>query len=322
MKKYILKRLLTGLMAVLIVFMFNFFIIRLAPGDPIKIIAGRDNPSQEMIDALYEKYGLDQPLHVQLVSYLKNVLKGDFEDSILYGEPVIDLIKKTMGPSLLLALTGTILALLIGTMLGLYAARHQNSLIDVSLSGISYVFNSMPSFWLAIMLIMIFATNLKLFPTAGMTDMRITYTGIRYVLDVMKHLFLPCLTLVLIQIPMYFKIAKSSVTQVLAEDFITTFRAVGMSEKKIFNKYVFKNAILPVITVFGINLAYIVTGSSLTEMVFGWPGMGRLLMDSIMRRDYPLLMAIYLMLSLSIAVMMVITDLVYAFVDPRIRYND
>lgn len=99
MKKYILKRLLTGLMAVLIVFMFNFFIIRLAPGDPIKIIAGRDNPSQEMIDALYEKYGLDQPLHVQLVSYLKNVLKGDFEDSILYGEPVIDLIKKTMGPS-------------------------------------------------------------------------------------------------------------------------------------------------------------------------------------------------------------------------------
>ncbi len=322
MKKYILKRLLTGLMAVLIVFMFNFFIIRLAPGDPIKIIAGRDNPSQEMIDALYEKYGLDQPLHIQLVSYLKNVVKGDFEDSILYGEPVIDLIKKTMGPSLLLALTGTILALLIGTMLGLYAARHQNSIIDVSLSGISYVFNSMPSFWLAIMLIMIFATNLKLFPTSGMTDMRITYTGISHVLDVIKHLFLPCLTLVLIQIPMYFKIAKSSVTQVLAEDFITTFRAVGMSEKKIFNKYVFKNAILPVITVFGINLAYIVTGSSLTEMVFGWPGMGRLLMDSIMRRDYPLLMAIYLMLSLSIAVMMVITDLVYAFVDPRIRYND
>lgn len=207
-------------------------------------------------------------------------------------------------------------------MLGLYAARHQNSIIDVSLSGISYVFNSMPSFWLAIMLIMIFATNLKLFPTSGMTDMRITYTGISHVLDVIKHLFLPCLTLVLIQIPMYFKIAKSSVTQVLAEDFITTFRAVGMSEKKIFNKYVFKNAILPVITVFGINLAYIVTGSSLTEMVFGWPGMGRLLMDSIMRRDYPLLMAIYLMLSLSIAVMMVITDLVYAFVDPRIRYND
>ena len=322
MKKYILKRVLTGLMAVLIVFTFNFFIIRLAPGDPIKIIAGRDNPSQEMIDALYEKYGLDKPIHIQLVSYLKNVLKGDFEDSILYGEPVTKLLWETMGPSLLLALSGTILALLIGTMLGLYAARHQNSFIDVFFSGISYLLNSMPSFWLAIMLIMIFATNLKLFPTSGMTDMRNSYTGIKYVIDVMKHLFLPCLTLVLIQIPMYFKIAKSSVTQVLAEDFITTFRAVGMNEKKIFNKYVFKNSILPVITVFGISLAYIVTGSSLVEMVFGWPGMGRMMMDSIMRRDYPLLMAIYLILSLSIAVMMVITDLVYAYVDPRIRYTN
>ena len=322
MKKYILKRVLTGLMAVLIVFKFNFFIIRLAPGDPIKIIAGRDNPSQEMIDALYEKYGLDKPIHIQLVSYLKNVLKGDFEDSILYGEPVTKLLWETMGPSLLLALSGTILALLIGTMLGLYAARHQNSFIDVFFSGISYLLNSMPSFWLAIMLIMIFATNLKLFPTSGMTDMRNSYTGIKYVIDVMKHLFLPCLTLVLIQIPMYFKIAKSSVTQVLAEDFITTFRAVGMNEKKIFNKYVFKNSILPVITVFGISLAYIVTGSSLVEMVFGWPGMGRMMMDSIMRRDYPLLMAIYLILSLSIAVMMVITDLVYAYVDPRIRYTN
>ncbi|HBB28353.1 MAG TPA: ABC transporter permease, partial [Clostridiales bacterium] len=269
-----------------------------------------------------EKYGLDKPIHIQLVAYLKNVLRGDFENSILYGEPVTKLLWDTMGPSLLLALTGTILALFIGTMLGLYAARHQNSIIDVFFSGISYLLNSMPSFWLAIMLIMIFATNLKLFPTSGMTDMRNSYTGIKYVLDVIKHLFLPCLTLVLIQIPMYFKIAKSSVTQVLAEDFITTFRAVGMNEKKIFNKYVFKNAILPVITVFGINLAYIVTGSSLVEMVFGWPGMGRMMMDSIMRRDYPLLMAIYLILSLSIAVMMVITDLVYAYVDPRIRYNN
>lgn len=322
MKRYILKRVLTGLMAVLIVFTVNFFIIRLAPGDPIKIIAGRDNPSQEMIDALYEKYGLNKPIHVQLWSYLKNVVKGDFENSILYGEPVIKLIKDTMGPSLLLALSGTILALLIGTMLGLYAARHQNSLIDVFFSGVSYIFNSMPSFWLGIMLIMVFATRLKLFPTSGMNDMRNVYTGAKYVLDVMKHLFLPCLTLVIIQIPMYFKIAKSSVTQVLAEDFITTFRAVGMSEKKIFNKYVFKNSMLPVITVFGINLAYIVTGSSLVEMVFGWPGMGRMMMDSIMRRDYPLLMAIYLILALSIAVMMVITDLVYAYIDPRIRYNN
>ena len=322
MKKYILKRSLTGLLAVLIVFVFNFFIIRLAPGSPVRIIAGQDNPSQEAMDALNEKYGLDKPIYIQLISYLKNVLRGDFENSILYGEPVLKIIKESMGPSLLLTLTGTIVALFLGTTLGLYAARHQNSFIDTSFSGISYVLNSTPSFWLGIMLIMIFATKLRWFPTSGMVDMRANYTGFAHVLDVLRHLFLPVTTFILIQLPIYFKISRSSVTQVLAEDFMTTFRAVGMSEKKIFNKYVFKNSILPIITVFGINLAYIVTGSSLVEMVFAWPGMGRLLMDSIMRRDYPLLMGIYLILSLSIAIMMVVTDLIYACVDPRIRYNN
>jgi len=321
MKKYILKRVLTGMLAVLVVFAFNFFIIRLAPGDPIKILAGRDNPSQEMVDHLYEKYGLNDPIYVQLFSYLKNVVRGDFEDSILYGEPVTKLIAETMGPSILLALSGSLLAVLIGTAIGLYAARNQNSIIDVFFSGISYILNSMPSFWLGLMFIMLFATKLKLFPTSGMYNMRKNYEGMAYLLDVLKHLALPVITLVLIQIPTYFKISKSSVIQVLSEDFITTFRATGMSEKKIFNKYVFKNAILPTITVFGISLAYIVTGSALIETVFAWPGMGRLMLDGIMRRDYPMIMAIYLILSLAIATMMILTDLIYAYVDPRIRYQ-
>lgn len=321
MKKYIIKRLFTGMLAVLVVFAFNFVIIRLAPGDPIKILAGRDNPSQEMIDNLYEKYGLNDPIHVQLYSYLRNVIKGDFEDSILYGEPVTKLIADTMGPSLLLALSGALIAVVIGTVIGLYAARNQNSIIDVIFSGLSYIFNSMPSFWLGLMFIMVFATKLKLFPTSGMYNMRKNYEGFAYIMDVANHLALPVITLVIIQIPTYFKIAKSSVIQVMSEDFITTFRATGMSEKKIFKKYVFKNAILPTITVFGISLAYVVTGSSLIETVFAWPGMGRLMLDGIMRRDYPMIMAIYLILSLSIAIMMILTDLIYAYVDPRIRYQ-
>lgn len=321
MKKYIMKRVLTGLLAVIVVFTFNFVIIRTAPGDPVRILAGRDNPSQEMMDALYEKYGLNEPIHVQLVAYLKNVLKGDFEDSIMYGEPVLNLIAATMGPSLLLALTASFLALIIGTFLGLYASQREGSKIDIFLSGISYMLNSMPSFWLGLMIIMVFATRLGLFPTSGMMDMRKNYTGIKYVLDVIKHLVLPVGTLTLIQIPIYFKISKSSAIQVLAEDFIVTFRAAGVSEEKIFRKYVFKNAILPTITIFGISLAYIVTGSALVETVFGWPGMGRLMLDAIMRRDYPLLMTIYLMLSVAIATMMIITDLVYAYIDPRIRYK-
>lgn len=321
MKKYILKRAFTGLIAVIFVFAFNFFLIRMAPGSPARILAGVEDPSPEMMEALNAKYGLDKPLHVQFTTYLKHILSGNLEDSIMYQEPVTKVIGEAMGPSLILTLTGALLAVFLGTTLGLYAARHQNSIMDKILSGTSFIFNSTPSFWLGLMLIMIFSTRLKLLPTSGMYDMRMGYTGFAHVLDVLRHLCLPLATMVLVQIPIYFKIAKSSVTQVLAEDFMTTFRAVGMSEKKIFNKYVFKNSLLPIITVFGINLAYIVTGSSLTEMVFGWPGMGRLLMDSIMRRDYPLLMAIYLILSLSIAIMMVVTDLIYACVDPRIRYN-
>lgn len=321
MKKYIFKRVLTGLLAVLVVFALNFFIIRLAPGSPIKILAGRDNPSQEMIDNLNEKYGLNKPIHIQLGAYLKNVVKGDFEDSILYGEPVTKLIKDTMGPSIILALSSSLLAVLIGTASGLYAARNQNSIFDKVFSGISYILNSMPSFWLGLMFIMLLATRLKIFPTSGMYNMRKSYEGLAYILDVLKHLSLPAITLVLIQVPTYFKISKSSVLQVLSEDFITTFKATGMSNKKIFNKYVFKNAILPTITVFGISLAYVVTGSALVETVFAWPGMGRLMLDGIMSRDYPMIMAIYLMLSLAIATMMIITDLIYAYIDPRIRYQ-
>lgn len=321
MKKYILKRVLTGILTVLFVFAFNFFIIRLAPGDPVKMLAGREDPSQETIDYLYEKYGLDKPIHIQLVAYLKNVLKGDFENSMVTGQPVIKLIKRTMGPSILLTLTSSLSAMLIGTFLGLYAAKHQKSIINYVLSGLTYFLNSMPGFWLGLMFIMLFATTLKIFPTSGMYDVKKSYTGIYYVLDVLKHLILPASTLILCQIPSYFKISKSSVIQVLSEDFITTFRATGMSEKKIFSKYVFKNSILPTITVFGISLAYVVTGASLVETVFAWPGMGRLMLESITARDYPLIMAVYLMLSLSIAIMMVITDLVYAYVDPRIRYK-
>ena len=321
MSRYVLKRLLTGMLAVFVVFVFNFTIIRLAPGSPVRILAGRDNPSQEMIDYLNEKYGLNDPLPVQLLAYLKNVLRGDFENSILHAEPVTTLIGQTMGPSLLLSITGILLGLIIGTLLGLFSAQHQRSPVDIISSGGSYILNAMPSFWLALMFIMIFATGLGWFPTSGMTNLRQNYTGFAYVKDVAYHLALPVATLTLIQIPTYFKITKSSVIQIMSEDFITTFRATGMSEKKIFRKYVFKNAILPTITVFGISLAYVVTGASLVETVFGWPGMGRLMGGGIMGRDYPLIMAIYIILSVAITGMMIITDLVYAYIDPRIRYQ-
>ncbi|MBC8586759.1 ABC transporter permease [Paratissierella segnis] len=321
MARYLRKRVLTGILVILVSLIINFSLIHLAPGNPINLLAGKDNPSQEMIDTLTKKYGLDKPIYVQFIHYIKTLLKGDLGYSIMSNEPVGKLILEKVGPTLLLALTSIILALVIGTALGILAARKRGSKFDIVMNGLSYLFDSTPNFWLGLMLILIFASKLKVFPTAGMVDLRTQSEGIAKVIDILWHLVLPLTTVTLIQIPYYFRIARSSVIQTMSEDFITTFRAAGMKENRIFNKYVFKNAILPTVTVFGINLAYVISGVAIIEIVFAWPGMGRLMMTAISKRDYPLLMGIYLLLSVSIAVCMIVVDVVYAIIDPRIRYD-
>ena len=320
MKRYIGKRVLTGIITILIVFSINFVIINIAPGDPVKTLMGQETDNPELRAALEEKYGLDEPLPVQYLTYLKNALKGDLGISIIYNRPVIKMITEKLSATILLVLTSAILSLLIGTIMGIIAARKEDSIIDLIFSGFSYILNSVPSFWLGLLFIILFSTVLKILPTYGMTNVRTSYTGLAYVWDVIKHMVLPVSTLVLIQIPLYFRIAKSSVLQVINEDFILTLRATGMREKKIFNKYVFKNAILPTVTTFGISLAYLITGVVLIEIVFAWPGTGRLVLTAINQRDYPTLMGIYLIMSVSIAVMMMIIDILYAMLDPRIRY--
>lgn len=321
MKRYVCKRVLLALITVSVALVINFALIHLAPGDPTKVLAGSGHPSPEMEAALTVKYGLDKPLYVQFFSYVKNLLHGDLGNSYVYNQPITKLIAERFGPSSLLALTSALLAAILGTLLGLVTSTRQDSILDRVINGISYFFYSMPSFWLGMMAILIFSTTLRTLPTSGMISMRASYTGMAYVLDVIKHMILPVGTLTVIQIPVYLRIFRTSVSQTMTEDFITTFRAVGMDEKKIFRRYVFKNSILPTITVFGINLAYTVMGSALIEVVFAWPGIGRMMLDAIGKRDYPLLMGIYLVLSISVALVTMITDLVYAAVDPRIRYK-
>jgi len=320
MKKYLLKRLLTGLLTIIIAFVINFLIINLAPGDPIKTLMGKETDDPALRAALEEKYGLNKPLYIQFFSYLKTAMRGDLGTSIIYNRPVIDMIAEKLPATILLVFTSAVLSLIIGTAMGIVAARKEGTFIDVLFSGISYVLNSMPNFWLGLMLIIIFSSVLNILPTYGMTDARASYTGIAYVMDVIKHMILPITTLVLIEIPMYYRIAKSSVLQVTNEDFILTLRATGMDERKIFNKYIFRNAILPTVTIFGISLAYLITGVSLIETVFAWPGTGRLVLTAINQRDYPTLMGMYLIMSVSIAVVMILVDIVYAILDPRIRY--
>ena len=322
MKRYVGKRVLTGILCVIMSLCINFAIIHAAPGNTIRLLAGSDSPSPEMVEALTEKYGLDQPVYIQFFRYVGNLLRGDMGNSIYTNEPVAKEIMDRLGPTILLALTASLLAVILGTMLGIFCARHVGSKLDMALGSVSYLFDSTPSFWLGLMLILVFASTLKILPTAGMVDLRADNTGLAYVLDVAKHLILPGLSLSLTLIPYYFRIARSSVIQVMNEDFIVTLRATGAPERDIFNHYVFRNAILPTVTVFGIQLAYLITGASIVEIVFAWPGLGSFMMTAISRRDYPLLMGIYLVMSICVAVMMIVVDVLYSALDPRISHDE
>lgn len=319
--KYFLKRIGSAFIIVLVVIALNFVIVRLAPGDPVTIMAGFDNPSEEFKAAITAKYNLDKPLYVQFLTYVKRLARGDLGESYYSNASVVSLIGERFGASLLLSGTSAVLAFVLGTALGLIAGQRSGAAADKVFSAGAYVCNSMPSFWLGMMLILVFASKLGWLPTQGMYNMRAAATGFARWLDVGKHMILPVSTLTLIQIPAYFRITKSSVCQVLMDDYITTFRITGMSEGKIFRKYVLKNAILPVVTVFGINLAYVVSGSTLVETVFSWPGVGIMMYTAISNRDYNVLMGVYLIIAISVAACMILIDLVYAKLDPRIRYE-
>jgi len=321
LKKFILKRIYTAFIVALVVVALNFFIIKLAPGDPVNIMAGFDNPNEEFKMAVRAKYNLDKPLITQFFTYIYRLVQGDLGESYYSSRPVTELLAERMGASLLLSGTSAVLAFIIGTVLGLTAGKKEDSMQDKVLSAGTYVANAMPSFWLGLMLIFVFASRLGWLPTQGMYSLRENYTGIARYIDLGKHLILPVTTLVLVQIPGYFRITRSSVIQVMADDYITTFRVTGMSEKKIYMKYVLKNAILPVVTLFGINVAYIVAGSTLVETVFSWQGIGILMYTAIAKRDYNVLMGTYLIIAVSVAFFMILVDVIYAKLDPRIHYE-
>jgi len=319
--RYIRRRLATAVLTVFLSIILNFLLIRLAPGDPISYITGQDFPSPQLRAELTAKYGFDRSLIVQFGVYLRSLLAGDLGKSIAGNRPVTDIIAERIGPTLLLALTSAIAALLVGTSLGIYSARRPGSKFDTAMNGVSYVFDSMPPFWLGMMLSLIFASWFKLLPTSGMVDLRAGYTGFAHVLDVLRHLILPAATVVLVTFPYFFRVARTSVIQAMSDDYVVTFRAAGMKESRIFYKYVFRNAMLPTITAFGLTLAYVVAGVAVVEIVFAWPGTGSLMLNAIMQRDYPLLMGLYLVISISVAITMIVLDLVYALADPRIRYQ-
>lgn len=319
MGRYISRQLASIIPTILLSIVINFILLHAAPGDPARVLAGRDNPTEEQIAAIRADLGLDQPLPVQFWRYVQQLAQGNLGESIAFKQPVFDLIMDRLPATLLLTLTSVVLALIVGTLLGALAAQKSGSTTDSVLSFSNYALFAIPSFWLGLIMIVIFSSKLEWLPTAGMRTVRADYTGWRDVMDVARHMVLPVATLALVQVPIYFRITRASVLQQQREEYVTTFRATGMPESRVFRRYALRNALLPTVTVFGLGLGFVFTGAALVEIVFAWPGIGRLTLDAVFRRDYPLLLGVYLILAITVSMAVLLTDILYAMLDPRIR---
>lgn len=321
MKNYILKRIVTGLLSVVISFIITFFLVKTAPGNPIRLLTGKENPNPELVQQLTEYYGLDQPLTNQFVIYVRNLFRGDFGYSYVSDKPVWDIIVARLPVTLMLSTTSVLLSMILGMLVAIISSISRAKWLSRLLDGINYVLDSVPTFWLGLILMLVLASWLKWLPTSGMYNVREMYTGWRYYLDVAEHMVLPLLTLVLIQAPGYYKIFRSAVEKTMAEDYIRILQATGIRRGKLFTQFVLKNSILPIITVAGLNIAFSISGVTMTEIVFSWQGMGRLLMDAIGRRDHLVLLGAYLMISICVCVFTILTDILYALVNPQVRYE-
>lgn len=321
LKGYIIKRVLQMIPAIFAIMVFNFAIIHMG-GDPAYILAGEE-ATPEYIEVVRERFGLNESMPVQFFKYISNILRGDLGHSWRWSLPVVQIIGERIPNTLLLVFTSQILGILIGVILGVFAARKYPSKTETALSGITLVLYSIPLFWFGLILLIMFAVYVRWFPIGGIMSIGIEEKGVIYIiLDRLLHLFLPVVTMTVAWlIPMYQRITTASVIEVMRENFITTARAKGLDESAIFIKHALRNALLPTITVAGMYLGLMFSGAILTETIFSWPGVGRLMFEATINRDFPVLMGIFLMVSVAVVIATLITDIVYAILDPRITYE-
>lgn len=318
---YISRRILEGIPLVLAIIIINFMIIHAAPGDPIIVLIGPFDVPQEYLNAMREHLGLDKPLLHQLVIYVHSILKGDLGQSYIFRQPVAGLILERIPPTLLLMGVQLVIFSLLGLIFGVISSRKPYSIMDNITTLISLIGYSIPVFWLGQMLILFFAIYLDWFPAQGMMSLRFELTGVSYYFDIIHHLILPVISLgTSMSLCLITRLTRASMLEVLGMDYITTARAKGLAENSVVYKHALKNALLPVVTVIGMNFGFMLAGAVLTETVFGWPGLGRLMFEAINARDYPVLMGMFVVISVFVITVNIITDILYSFLDPRIKY--
>jgi peptide/nickel transport system permease protein len=317
---YILRRVLQAIPVVIGVVILNFTILHLAPGDPAMVFVGESGgATEEILQAVRKDFGLDQSLAQQLWIYGKKVLMGDLGFSYFQGKPVLELILEKIPATVLLILTAAFLAVTFGVLTGVIVAQHPNSLGSSFITILSLFGFAMPVFWLGIMLILAFSLYVPVFPGHGMMTVGLAGNLWETAKDILHHLVLPACTLAIIYLAQYSRLSRASMLEVIGSDYVRTARAKGLSERLVIYKHALRNAILPILTVFGIQIGHLLAGAVLVETVFTWPGMGRLMFDGILRRDYPLIMGVLIFSSVLVIVANLLTDLLYGVLDPRIR---
>ncbi|MDB5998438.1 MAG: putative peptide transporter, permease protein [Rhizobacter sp.] len=320
MARSFLSRLIQGLLLVLAVVVLNFVLVHSAPGDPVETIAGASGGmSAELMAQLRTQYGLDQPLLAQLGVYLGKVVRGDLGYSFFFNLPVSHLILERLPATLLLVIVAVLGSFFIGTALGVLSSRKPNGLLSQTINVLSLVGFAAPVFWMGILLIILFASVLPIFPISGMRGIESMGKGWFDVVDVLHHLVLPAVTLGLIYLAHYSRLSRAAMLDVLGSDYIRTARAKGLSDGVVLYKHALRNAVLPVITVLGLQFGNVLAGAILVETVFNWPGLGRLAFEAVLRRDYPTILGILVFSSLLVVVMNLLTDLCYRLIDPRIK---
>ena len=318
--RFLARRLAQAALAVASIAVINFLILQLAPGDAADVLAGEAGAADPgYVAELRQRFGLDQPLPVQLGRYLLNIARLDLGYSFRHNMPVAELIAQRLPATGLLIIASLGIAFLGGIVLGATAARKVNTLTDNVISVLALLAYATPLFWLGLMLLILFTLKLDLLPGGGMITIGAKGTAIERMFDVLHHLILPAATLSLFYMATYTRLMRASMLEVFGMDYVRTARAKGISERRVVYRHVMRNAVLPMITMLGIQIGSLLGGAVVVEVVFGWPGLGRLAFEAIFQRDFNLLLGILLLSSCLVICVNLLVDIAYTRLDPRIE---
>jgi peptide/nickel transport system permease protein len=316
----ILQRIAYSAVLVLAVIVLNFLLIHLAPGNPVDTLIGEmGGATPELIAQLRTDYGLDKSFFEQTITFVFKIARLDLGMSFSNERPVAELILERIPATLLLVLSSLMVAVLLGTFLGVITAQRPKKVLSYFVTVLSLAGFSAPVFWTGMMVLIVFAYLVPIFPSFGMREIEVGGSFINYGLDILHHLVLPMMTLATIYLALYSRLARATMLDVLGSDYIRTARSKGLSERVVVYKHALKNAVLPVVTMAGLQFSRMIAGAVIVETVFSWPGMGQLAFESILRRDHPLLLGILFFSTLIVVIANLLTDLSYRLLDPRIK---